>query len=46
MERGASSLSELSRTAAQVQDSAQISLLPRHLFTNKFLKIMKILTRT
>jgi len=41
-----SGLSDLSRTAAQIEDSAQILLLPRHLFTNKFLKIMKFLTRT
>ena len=42
----ARSLSDLPRTATKIEDSAKISLLFRHLFTNKLLKIMKILTRT
>lgn len=42
----ARSLSDLPRMAAKIEDSAQIPLLFCHLFTNKLLKIMKILSRT
>gem|GEM_PF-5332315 len=42
----ASSLSDLSRPAAEIGDSARIPLRFRHLCSHKLLKLMKILTRT
>jgi hypothetical protein len=42
----ASSLSDLSRPAAEIGDSARISPRFRHLCSHKLLKLMKILTRT